>query len=133
MCFHRVPNEIVMKILRKLTLQKRVCLRAVSSRWLALIESLCLEITSLKLIGSLDNVRDYCISLTHEVHPSDLTYWKLKPIGSDDDLVVIRKDRFSHKSIDFLTGRFTNVKHLFIHFHDEPLWLQVSTLLAQFT
>lgn len=116
-------------IIGKLTLQKRLQLRQVSSHWLELIQNACLGITSLKLFGTPQNVESYLKSLDN-IHPSDLNYWKLKNAGQDDDLLIKAK-HFNKKACDLLARLFVNVKHLIVHFRGE-LWEQVPYLLKKF-
>lgn len=136
MHINSLPSDCLLLFLNHFSIQEQIPLRLVCQHWKATIESLLARKKSLKLFGSLKNVRSYisdCIANGLQ----DDTDHRLKPSGADDDL-IINVAYFDTEFCHLLFRLFPNIEKLLLcygivyPFHHVPYllqhWQQLTTL-----
>ena len=118
-----MPDDCLILIMKHFSLQTQISFRAICHHWKNVVELMCNQKRSLKLFGSLSELKDYVyLYLDDKVHfdfgntdPFQLDHLKLKPIGYDDDL-IIQQNHFHQEFCDFLVELFPNMQQLLVFF-----------------
>src|SRR5699024_462746 len=125
------PNEMIATIFHGVHMPKRIQLRGLSSRVLAIIDQMPPTITTLYLFGSQSDVLKYCNQLGDKP-PDDIQYWdlhRLNPAKSAD--LIINREHLGADLIAKLARLFPNLKKLVVCFNENEYFEQLVPQLLE--